>query len=67
MYNNDIMNRKKKISPEISAYMARIGRKGAKSLHASSTPEKRSERCRKAVQERWRRYREKKHRDGMKP
>ncbi len=59
MYNG-VMSNKKRISPEVSAYMARIGRKGAKSLHAGSTPEERSKRCQRAAQARWKQYRERK-------
>ena len=50
--------------PELREYFSELGKKGGKkggkARAAKMTPEERSESARKAVQERWKRYRAKK-------
>lgn len=52
-----------KVLPELSAYLAKMGRKGGKkggpARAAAMTPEQRSESARKAVQARWARQQKK--------
>lgn len=48
---------KNELPPEVSAYMAELGRRGG---HANKGKPGRSEICRKAVEARWAKYRAKK-------